>query len=100
MRDDGRGEADAQPHIVLNKVRGDVVPGDPAAEAIAALDRFAGVVPAALLPFDSGALDEALATGRTLAEARPASPLRRAIGQYAQDLTGIATRSSRRRTRR
>ena len=93
-------EIEAQPRIVLNRVRRTVVPGDPAAEVIAALDRFAGVRPDALLPFDPGPLDEALAAGRTLGEIRPASPLRRAAVQYAHDLTGIPVRPRRRHARR
>ena len=50
------------------------MPGDPAAELTAALERFAGRTPAALLPYDQDALDAALAAGRTLGEARPDQP--------------------------
>lgn len=93
-------EIEAEPRIVLNRMRRTVVPGDPAAEAIAALERFAGARPEALLPFDPGSLDAAHAAGRTLGEIRPASPLRRAVVQYAHDLTGIPARSRRRHARR
>jgi Flp pilus assembly CpaE family ATPase len=85
--------------VVLNKVRGGVVPGDPAAELTGALERFAGCAPAALLPLDQESVDAALATGRSLAEARAASPLRRAVGDLAAALTGAPARpKARRRT--
>jgi Flp pilus assembly CpaE family ATPase len=85
--------------VVLNKVRGGVVPGNTAAELAGALQRFAGCTPAGLLPFDPAALDAALATGRTLGEARPASPLRRAVAELAASLTGVPARTGRRRRR-
>jgi MinD-like ATPase involved in chromosome partitioning or flagellar assembly len=85
--------------VVLNKVRRGVVPGDPAVELSAALDRFAGCSPAALLPYDLDAVDAALSAGRLLAEARPASPLRRAVCELAAAVAGLpagAVRSRRR----
>ena len=75
--------------VALNKVRRGVVPGEPGAELAAALQRFAGRTPAALLPFDQDGLDAALATGRTLGEQRPASPLRKAIAELAAALAGV-----------
>lgn len=86
--------------VVLNKVRRGVVPGDPAAELTGALQRFAGCAPSALLPLDRESLDAALATGRSLAEARPSSQLRRAVGELAAALTGVPARSQRRGRRR
>jgi Flp pilus assembly CpaE family ATPase len=86
--------------VVLNKMRGGVVPGDPAAELTGALARFAGCRPAALLPFDQDSVDAALATGRSLAEARPASPLRRAVGDLAAALAGVPSRTRGRGRRR
>jgi Flp pilus assembly CpaE family ATPase len=85
--------------VVLNKVRRGVVPGDPATELSAALDRFAGRSPAALLPYDLDAVDQALAVGKTLAEVRPGSPLRRAAAELAAGLAGVET-APRRRHRR
>lgn len=85
--------------IVLNRVRDGVVAGNTAQELGAALERFAGRSPTALLPLDQRALDAALATGRLLSEASPASPLRRAVRELAAGLLGVdATR--RHRTRR
>ena len=83
--------------VVLNKVRRGVVPGDPRAELSAALDRFAGRQPAALLPFDADSLDAALAVGKTLGEVRPASPLRQHLTELAAGLAGIPLSRHRRR---
>ncbi len=69
--------------VVLNRVRPGAVPGRVADELGSALQRFAGRSPAALLPFDLDSLDSAVLTGRTLAEARPASRLRRALAELA-----------------
>jgi MinD-like ATPase involved in chromosome partitioning or flagellar assembly len=90
--------------VVLNRVRGSVVPGRPEDELAAALQRFAGRTPAAFLPHDLDALDAALSVGQTLGEARPSSRLRRALVELAGALAGTAvttaTTSSRRRRKR
>ena len=83
--------------IVLNKVRRGVVPGNPAAELTAALERFAGRSPAALLPFDQDSVDAALAAGHLLSEARPSSPLRRSIAELAAALAGVPVATGARR---
>jgi Flp pilus assembly CpaE family ATPase len=93
-------EVGAAPLVVLNKVRRGVVPGDPQAELAAALELFSGTSPAALLPYDRDSLDAALATGRSLGEARPSSPLRRAVGEFAARLSGTASAGSARGVRR
>jgi MinD-like ATPase involved in chromosome partitioning or flagellar assembly len=90
-------EIDAPAWVVLNKVRRGVVPGDTRAELIGALEQFAGATPAALLPYDRESLDIALATGRSLGEARPASPLRRAVVELAANLTGVPVPTGKRR---
>lgn len=86
--------------VVLNKLRGHVVPGDPVAELTGALERFAGCKPAALLPLDQESVDAALATGRSLAEARPSGPLRRSVAELAAALAGVPARTRRRGLRR
>ena len=83
--------------IVLNKVRRGVVPGNPAAELTAALERFAGRSPAALLAFDQDSVDAALAAGHLLSEARPSSPLRRSIAELAAALAGVPVATGARR---
>jgi MinD-like ATPase involved in chromosome partitioning or flagellar assembly len=74
--------------VVLNRVRSGAVPGDAGAELRAALDRFAGRSPAAMLPADARALDAAIATGRLLGESQPGSPLRLAVAELAAAVAG------------
>ena len=76
--------------IVLNRVRGGVVPGNPAAELTGALERFAGRTPAALLPDDGRSLDAALAAGKTLGESDRKGALRLAISDLAAGLAGVS----------
>lgn len=83
--------------VVLNKVRRGVVPGDPRAELSAALGRFAGRQPAALLPYDAESLDAALAVGKTLGEVRPGSTLRQHTAELAAGLAGVPQTRRRRR---
>lgn len=90
-------EVAAPLHVVLNKMRRGVVPGDARAELVGALERFAAVTPAALLPYDRDSLDVALASGRSLGEARPNSPLRRAVIELAAQLAGVDAPSGKRR---
>jgi MinD-like ATPase involved in chromosome partitioning or flagellar assembly len=86
--------------VVLNRVRDGVVPGNVAAELTAALERFAGRTPAALLPSDPRSLDAALATGRLLSESNPGSPFRRAVAELAAGLAGVPAGAAPRRRRR
>jgi|SRR5579875_2321880 len=92
-------EIAAQVRVVLNRVRPGAVPGNPDVELRAALERFSGHRPAALLPADYRALDVALANGRLLSESSPASPLRRAVIELAAELTGQRAPRARRRRR-
>jgi Flp pilus assembly CpaE family ATPase len=83
-------EVTAPVHVVLNKVRRGVIPGNPAAELAQALEQFTGRTATALLPYDRDALDAALAAGRSLGEQRPSSPLRKAVIALAASLSGRA----------
>lgn len=76
--------------VVVNKLRRGITPGDPHAEAAAALLRHGGIRDAAFLPYDRAALDRALGAGRALADVAPSSPLRRALGQLAAEQAGVA----------
>ncbi|WP_375476839.1 CpaE family protein [uncultured Jatrophihabitans sp.] len=96
----GDAEVAAPVWVVLNRVRAGAVPGDPASELGAALQRFAGRTPAALLPADGRALDAALASGRLLGECAPASPLRQALAELAAALVGAPAPAGRRQRRR
>lgn len=92
-------EVSAPIWVVLNKMRRGVVAGDPAVELSAALERFAGRSPAALLPLDQDSVDAALAAGRLLSESRPTSPLRQAVTELAAALVGVPAQPARRRRR-
>lgn len=76
------------PMLVVNQVRRGPVPGDAQREIATALERFAGRKVRFALPFDRGSTDAALASGRTLAEVAPGSPLRIAFRSMAAALTG------------
>lgn len=78
------------PTVVVNRLRKDVVPGNPQREITAALQRYAGVQAPRFIPLDLAGLDAALAEGRTLAEAVPRSPARLALAALAADLVGAA----------
>jgi Flp pilus assembly CpaE family ATPase len=91
---------EVDPVVVVNQVRRGPVPGDPREEIASALSRFAGREVRAFLPADRKATDAALATGRTLAEVAPHSPLRTALGTLAAELAGVPARSRRRGGRR
>jgi len=77
-----------EPVVVVNRLRGSAVPGDAAAQVRGALSRYAGVTAPVLVPLDTAGVDGALATGRTLAEAAPHSPVRQALAELAAELAG------------
>jgi MinD-like ATPase involved in chromosome partitioning or flagellar assembly len=95
----GDAEITAPSWVVLNRVRPAVVPGDLAAELGQALQRFTGRAAVALLPLDQDAVDAASADGKTLAEARPGSPLRRSVVELAAAVAGIEVPRRRHRRR-
>jgi hypothetical protein len=66
---------------------------------VAALQRFTGRVPAALLLYDRESVDAATVAGKTLAEARPGGPLRRAIVELAATIAGVEVPMPRRHRR-
>ena len=70
--------------VVVNKMRGVVVPGDAPAEIAAALQRYAGVVAVEYVPYDRSGCDRALAGGQPLAAAAANSPARAAIARLAR----------------
>src|SRR3954454_24682202 len=86
-------------HVVLNRVRDGVVPGDTARELTGALERFAGQSAAALLPADPRAVDAALAGGRLLSESSPGSAFRQAVREFAGTLAGVDPEQVHRRRR-
>jgi Flp pilus assembly CpaE family ATPase len=88
---------DAEPVLVVNQLRRGPVPGEPRAEITAAVARFTGREVGFFLPLDRDAADAALASGRTLAEVAPRSPLRTALRSLAASVTGVAAPSRARR---
>lgn len=72
--------------VVANKVRSGTVGLDPAGQVRAALQRFGGVTPGHLVPWDPAGFDAALLSGRSLTEAAPRSPARAAVRKLAADL--------------
>ena len=91
---------EVDPVVVVNQVRRGPVPGDARQEIAAALERFAGREVRFFLPADRKATDAALASGRTLAEVAPGSPLRVALRSLAAAVTGVPEPASRRRALR
>jgi MinD-like ATPase involved in chromosome partitioning or flagellar assembly len=65
--------------VVMNKVRASAIGLNPLGQVSQTLSRFGGIESAAMIPFDSAALDAAILSGRTLADAAPRSPVRVAI---------------------
>lgn len=65
-----------RPVVVVNRVRPSAVGPRPATRVRQALERYAGVDDAVLLPHDGPALDAALLAGRSLAEHARSSPVR------------------------
>jgi Flp pilus assembly CpaE family ATPase len=80
---------DVEPLVVVNQVRRGPVPGKPQEEISGALERFAGRDVRFFLPADRRATDAALASGRTVAEVAPASPLRNALRSMTAALLGV-----------
>jgi MinD-like ATPase involved in chromosome partitioning or flagellar assembly len=72
--------------VVVNRVRSGPLGAAPGEAVTQALSRYAGVQPAALLPFDQAACDSAIAHGSTLVEAARSSKLRKAMQQLATEL--------------
>ncbi|WP_328334947.1 hypothetical protein OHA70_20480 [Kribbella sp. NBC_00382] len=69
--------------VVVNRVRSGSLGSSPADAVTEALTRYAGVEPAAFLPFDQAAADAALSHGRSLVEAAKSSKLRKGMQQLA-----------------
>ena len=69
--------------VVVNRLRSGALGGAPGAAAAEALGQYAGIEPAALLPYDLNAVDTAMSHGRSLAEAAKSSKLRKSFQQLA-----------------
>jgi MinD-like ATPase involved in chromosome partitioning or flagellar assembly len=65
--------------VVMNKLRASAIGLNPIGQVTQTLSRFGGIESAAMIPYDAQALDSAMLSGRTLADAAPRSPARVAI---------------------
>ncbi|MFC9690951.1 CpaE family protein [Kribbella sp. NPDC056951] len=72
--------------VVVNRVRSGSLGSSPADAIADALGQYAGLQAAALLPYDLGAVDAAMAHGRSLAEAAKSSKLRKSLQQLATSI--------------
>jgi MinD-like ATPase involved in chromosome partitioning or flagellar assembly len=82
--------------VVMNKIRSSASGSNAAAQAAQTLYRFGGIDATAMIPFDIDALDTAVLTGKTLADAAPRSSARTAIRQFVtSNILPAATREVR-----
>jgi Flp pilus assembly CpaE family ATPase len=70
--------------VVVNQLRPGMFGGDrPAEQVRAALSRYVGIEPAAVIPYDRPGVDAALLAGQALREARPGCPAQIALARLA-----------------
>lgn len=74
--------------VVVNRVRAGAVGKEPGRRIREALRRFASIEDVVLVGEDQAGLDAALLAGRTLREARPASPARAGLREVATRVSG------------
>jgi Flp pilus assembly CpaE family ATPase len=89
--------------VVVNQLRPGMFGGDrPAEQVSAALDRYVGIEPTAVVPYDRAGVDSALLAGQALREACPGSPAQVALARLASLLFPageVRPRRARRRSR-
>lgn len=87
--------------VVVNQVRGGLYGGDAVPQIRAALNRYLGVEPSVFVPYDRGAMDNALMVGKALREVRRGSGPQQAMEALAAVVVGApAAAPQRRRLRR
>jgi Flp pilus assembly CpaE family ATPase len=87
--------------VVVNQLRPGMFGGDrPGEQVRAALNRYVGIEPAAVVPYDRHGLDAALLAGQALREARPGCPAQQALARLATVLFPAPAVPSRRARRR
>jgi MinD-like ATPase involved in chromosome partitioning or flagellar assembly len=87
--------------VVVNQLRPAMFGGDrPAEQVRAALARYVGIEPAAVVPYDRSGVDAALLAGQALREARPGCPAQQALARLAAVLFPAQTVQPRRARRR
>jgi MinD-like ATPase involved in chromosome partitioning or flagellar assembly len=84
--------------VVVNQLRPGMFGGDrPAEQVRAALSRYVGIEPAAVVPYDRPGVDAALLAGQALREARPGCPAQIALARLAAFLFPAPAAQPRRR---
>jgi Flp pilus assembly CpaE family ATPase len=87
--------------VVVNQLRPGMFGGDrPADQVRAALSRYVGIEPTAVVPYDRPGLDAALLAGQALREARPGCPAQLALARLAAVLFPAQAAQPRRARRR
>jgi Flp pilus assembly CpaE family ATPase len=87
--------------VVVNQLRPGMFGGDrPAEQVRAALSRYIGIEPSAVVPYDRQGIDAALLAGQALREARPGSPAQLALARLAGALFPARDAQARRTRRR
>jgi Flp pilus assembly CpaE family ATPase len=87
--------------VVVNQLRPGMFGGDrPAEQVRAALSRYVGIEPTAVVPYDRPGLDAALLAGQALREARPGCPAQLALARLAAVLFPAQAAQPRRARRR
>lgn len=81
--------ASPTPTVVVNKVRAAAVGPRPERRIREALSRFAGIDDLRFIPDDPATLDDALLTGRLLAESAPDSAVRLSLLALASQVCGV-----------
>jgi Flp pilus assembly CpaE family ATPase len=81
--------ASPAPAVVINRVRASAVGPRPERSIREALTRFAGIDSLRFIPDDPATLDDALLTGRLLAESAPESAVRQSIMGLASEICGV-----------
>jgi Flp pilus assembly CpaE family ATPase len=81
--------ASPAPTVLINRVRASAVGPRPERSIREALSRFAGIDEPRFIPDDPATLDDALLTGRLLAESAPESAVRQSVVGLASEICGV-----------
>ena len=81
--------ASPAPTVVINRVRASAVGPRPERSIREALNRFAGIDELRFIPDDPATLDDALLTGRMLAESAPESAVHQSLVGLASEICGV-----------
>jgi MinD-like ATPase involved in chromosome partitioning or flagellar assembly len=87
---------DRRPHVVVNRLRGGPINGEPRSQIAQALSRYAGVENITFVPHDQAGFDQAIASGRSIGEIAPDSAARQAILPLVAQLAGVGLTPRRR----